>query len=317
MYKKMLVPLDGSEFAEAVIPYAKELAARLNVAIALLHIAPPEERGFFAPLHRAYVQQMIDSIRRQAEEVQREIGFKTEQPMQVEGEIVSGYPGDEILRYAEAKAVDLILMATHGRAGARHWALGRVAERILRQATVPVCLVRAEVPDAVPYDRWPKKTINVMLDGSELAESALPHVEALAQQKGETVEVVLVRVCEPPAMPTYESPEISGVPLNWGEYVQDELGRCEKTSNEYLAEIEKRFKEKKISVRSEVLAGKASEAIMDYAAKNPQSMIVMTTHGRTGIRRLVYGSVAESVLLGVSNPIFLIRIGQTSGAASV
>lgn len=304
----MLVPLDGSEFAEAVFPYAKELVARLGMTAVLLHIVPSEERGFFAPIHRAYVRQTADSIREQAAKVQEKIGVQPERnPVRVEGETVTGSPGDEILRYAETKSVDLILMATHGRTGARHWALGRVAERVLRQSKVPVWVVRADVPDAMPYDRWPKKTLVVTLDGSELAESILTHVEALAQQNGEAVEVVLVMVCEPPVMPTYEGQDESDTPPDWTEYVLEEEVLCRKTAAEYLGEIEKRLKERNITVRSEVLAGKASEAIIDYATRNPQSMIMMTTHGRTGLRRLVYGSVAESVLLGVSNPIFLVR----------
>ncbi len=309
MYQKILVPLDGSEFAEAVFPYAKELAARLELEVILLHIVRPEERNFFAPIHRAYVQETVATIRRQAQEVQTNIGPKPgSQSPQVQGETVVGYPSEEILRYAEMKGIDLILMATHGRAGARHWTLGHVAEKILRQSKVPVWLVRAEIPDATPYDKWPKKTLLVPLDGSELAETVLPHVESLAQQRGEVVDVTLLRVCEPPIIPSYETPELSGAALNWGQYIQQEIARCKQTAEEYLAKIEKRFKDKKISVHSETLTGKAAEEITNYATKNPHSLIIMTTHGRTGLRRLVYGSVAESVLLGVSNPIFLVRV---------
>lgn len=309
MYRKMLVPLDGSEFAEVVLPYAKELAARLGVEIVLLHIVRPEDRGAFEPLHQAYIKEMVDTIRREARGVQIKSDIQTgSKPGQIRGKIVVGYPDEEIPRFADANAIDLILMATQDSAIGRQRALGHVAEKVLRQSRIPVWLVRAGVPDITPYDKWPRKTLIVTLDGSELAESVLPHVEALAQQRGETVDVTLVRVCEPPPMPSYYSMEFSGVPLNWGQYVQQELEQCKQTAKEYLAGIEKRFKDKNISVHSELLTGKASTEIIDYASKNPFSLIVMTTHGRSGLGRLVYGSVTESVLLGVSNPIFLIRI---------
>ena len=311
MYRKMLVPLDGSGFAEVVLPYAKELAVRLGVEVVLLHIVSPEERGFFKPLHRAYIKETVDTIRQQDREVQIKSGIQTEsKPVQVNGEIVVGYPDEEIPRFAVANGIDLILMATHDSAVGRHRALGHVAEKVLRQSRIPVWLVRAGVPDAVSYDKWPKKTLIVTLDGSELAESVLPHVEALAQQRGETADVALIRVCEPPPMPSYYSMELSGVPLNWGQYVQQEMDQCQKISGEYLAGIEKRLKDKNISVRSEVLTGKASNEIIGYASKNPFSLIVMTTHGRSGLGRLVYGSVAESVLMGASNPIFLVRVNN-------
>ena len=307
MYRKMLVPLDGSGFAEVVLPYAKELAVRLGVEVVLLHIVSPEERGFLGPIHRAYINETVETIQRQAKAVPVK---GSAQAVQVRGEIVVGYPDEEIPRFAAANAIDLILMSTHDSAVGRHRALGHVAEKVLHQSRIPVWLVRAGVPDAVSYDKWPEKTLIVTLDGSELAESVLPHVEELAQQRGETVAVALIRVCEPSPMPSYYGMELSGVPLNWGQYVQQEMDQCQKISGEYLAGIEKRLKTKNISVRSAVLTGKASHEIIAYASKSPFSLIVMTTHGRSGLGRLVYGSVAESVLLGASNPIFLVRVNN-------
>lgn len=310
MYRKILVPLDGSASAEVTLPFARELAARMKgVEVVLLHIVAPEERGKLEPLHRTYISATVENIRSQAQEVQKKIGIKPAgDSVKVSGEMVVGYPDDEIPRFADAKGVDLILMSTQDSSGGGRRVLGHVAEKIMRQSKIPVWLVRAGVRDAVPYDKWTKKALLVVLDGSVVAESVFPHVENLAQQAGETVEVVFVRVCEPPPMPSYYSMELSGVPLNWGQYVQQELEQCKQTSKAYLDGVEKRFKEKNITVRSEILLGKASTEIINYASKNQQSVIMMTTHGRSGLGRLVYGSVAESVLLGASNPVFLVRI---------
>jgi nucleotide-binding universal stress UspA family protein len=308
MYRKMLVPLDGSELAEVVFPYAKELAGRLGIEVILLHISAPALRDY-AAMNRAYIEHAADTVRREARRVQKKAGLVPEEKaIEVRGELVVGYPADEILRYSEENAVDLILMASHGRSGPKRWALGSVADKILHAANTPVFLVRAGIPEQIPYDEWPKRTIIVPLDGSDLAEAVLPHAEMLARQGGpEMVAVILVRVCELPTMPAYYTPELAEIPFNWGQYAQQETARCKQTASEYLAGIEPRFRNSGINVKSEVLVGKATDEIVAYANKIPYNLIVMATHGRSGLSRVVYGSVAVNILVGVNSPLLLVK----------
>ena len=308
MYQKMLVPLDGSELAEVVFTYAKELAGRLGLEAILLHIGTPEEKDFI-PMRQAYIERAAETVKQQVQEVQQRQGVKPGvKPAGVRGELTEGYAAEEILRYVEENGIDLILMATHGLTGSKRWTVGHVTDKVLRASKVPVWLVRAGAPDEVPYDKWPKKTLLVPLDGSEMAESVLPHIERLAKQTGpELVEVVLLRICEPPLAPSYYVPEFAGASLNWGEYIQQEVAACKHTAKEYLIGIEQKLKDAGVSVQSEVPAGKAADEIVDYANKSPFNIIVMATHGRSGISRWVYGSVAENVLRDVSCPLFLVR----------
>jgi nucleotide-binding universal stress UspA family protein len=306
MYKKMLVPLDGSELAEVVFTYVKELAARLDTDVTLLHVSRPAGGGF-TPMYEAYVERAAGMVKSQIQEVRKKVGGKA---IKVQGEVVVGYPAEEVLRYAEEKKINLIVMATHGHSGVKHWAMGNVADKVLRASKIPVLLIRAGVADATPYDKWPTRTILAPLDGSEQAESVLPHVEALAKQRSiKPVEVVLLRVCEPHVVPSYYTPELPDTSLNWGEYMEQDMVRCKKEAEEYLAKLEKRFKDIKVGVRSDILVGKAADEIVDYTNKNPFNLIVMTTHGRSGLSRWIYGSVAENVLQGVSVPLLLIRPG--------
>jgi nucleotide-binding universal stress UspA family protein len=301
MYKRMLVPLDGSKLAEVVFPFARELSGLLGTEIILLHISNLGKD--FQPMSHAYVEHAAEHIKgRETAEWKALLS----NPITVSSALVSGYPPDEILRYAEEKKVDLILMASHGRSGRNRWGIGSVADKVLRAATTPVLLVpTSEQPES---SRCPVKELIVPLDGSELAENVLPHVKALAGKEGiSSVKVVLLRACEPPSMPTYYSPELSEIPLHWGQYAQQETTRCKQVANEYLAGIESRLKANNIDVRSEVLVGKASDEIVNYANKNSNSLIVMATHGRSGLSRLVYGSVALNILVGVTNPILLIK----------
>ena len=305
VYTKMLVPLDGSELAEAVFVYAKELAVRLDLEIVLFHVYSPDESKL-VPMRRAYVERAADIVRRQSEEVQQKTGIRLKgKAGQVRGELAMGYPAEEILHYADENDINLILIATHGRSGITRWALGSVADKILRASKVPVWLVRAGIPKEIVYDKWPRRTILVPLDGSELAESVLPHVEALAKQGGaELVDVVLLRVCEPPVISADYPPTM---PLSWEEHVGQETAKHKQTCGHYLAKVEKRLTDAGLTVRSEVLVGKPADAIADYASRNPFNLIVMSTHGRSGLSRWAYGSVAEKVLLGVCCPLFLVR----------
>lgn len=311
MYKKMLVPLDGSELAEVVFAYAKELAGRLSLDVTLLHVCSPTEQEL-APMHRSYTEHMAGIVKLQVEAIQKKVGIQPGgKAVEVRGELVVGYPAEEILSYADENDIDLILMSTHGRSGIRRWAMGSVADKVLRASKVPVWLVRAGIPEEVVYDKWPSRTILVPLDGSELAESVLPHVEAVAKQRGaEIVDVILLRVCEPPIISS-DYPEAI-MPLSWEEHVEQQMALCKRASEKYLARAEKQLKDAGLKVRSETLVGKPplgnpANEIIDYANRNPFNLIVMATHGRSGISRWAYGSVAARVLLGVSSPLFLVR----------
>jgi nucleotide-binding universal stress UspA family protein len=289
----MLVTLDGSELSEIVLPYVKWLVGRLGLDVVLLHVCKPEESEL-TPLYRAYIERKAEVIRGQVKEARKKAETGPEKKeAEVRGELASGYPAEEILRYADENSIDLILMATHGRSGLKRWAIGSVADKVLHASKVPVWLVPARCPEDVTYDMWPKRTILVPLDGSELAEAVLPHVKALAEQSGvEPVDVVLLRVAESPVMSDHY---FSNIPETRGEI------------EKYLARVEKRLQKAGLSVQSMVLTGEPAEQIVDYACASPFSLVVMSTHARSGLSRWVLGSIAMKVVSGISSPILLVR----------
>jgi len=136
MYKRMLVPLDGSKLAEVVFPYARELSGLLGTEIILLHISNLGKD--FQPMSHAYVEHAAEHIKGRETSEWKALLTK---PISVNSDLVSGYPPDEILRYAEEKKVDLILMASHGRSGLSHLTIGSVAERVLLETNIPVFMI--------------------------------------------------------------------------------------------------------------------------------------------------------------------------------
>lgn len=304
-YQRILVPLDGSEHAEKVLVYAKELAGRLDLDVSLLYVCSKEEYQVL-PMHRSYVERLADLVTTQSAAVRASIGNQPKgKGGQAAGRVAVGYPAEEILRFADENKTDLILMTTHGRSGVKRWILGSVADKVLRASKLPILLVRSGVSDEVTYDKWPKRTIVVPLDGSKVAESVLPHVEVLAKQKGlDSLEVVLLQVSEPPVI---QSDYPASMPSTWEEHVKEETARRKRGAEQYLSGVEKRLKDAGLKVRSEALVGNPAQELIGYCSKDHFNMIVMATHGRSGISRWAYGSVAEKILLGTASPTVVIR----------
>ena len=147
------------------------------------------------------------------------------------------------------------------------------------------------------------KKILVPLDGSKLAECALPHVEALA--KGcETEEVILVSVTE--RVKGYRALEEPSQPLGQ-RLIPEAFGKKEKQAQKYLDRIAKAMAAKGINVSTEVLLWKPDEAIVGYAKQYGCDLIVMASHGRSGPSRWAHGSVADKVLRASGIPVLMIR----------
>jgi nucleotide-binding universal stress UspA family protein len=307
MYRRMLVPLDGSKLAEVVLPYATELAGRMDLGLFFLHVCSPHDTdGLYK--YQLYIDDVAKKAKLQSKKVQDETSASTANNNVVEalGEVVVGHTAEEILSYVDKKDIDLILMATHGHSGVKRWVIGSNADKVLRASEVPVWLVRAGVPEKIVHDKWHQRIILVPLDGSPAAESVLPHVETLAKQRGsDMMKVVLLRVCEQPFI-TADYPAAS-MPLTWTEHVKQMQDHVKEMANQYLIKIQKRLEYSGLKVTSEVFTGKAANEIIDYAHKNPPNLIVMSTHGYSGISRWEYGNVADKVLYGVSSPVFLVR----------
>ena len=143
--------------------------------------------------------------------------------------------------------------------------------------------------------------VMVPLDGSELAECGLPHVKAIATGC-EVEDVVFVSVLEPIRLP---ASEVSGV------FSDEDLRRMSSeqkaSAEDYLNQQVKRLKYKGANLRTQVLEGKAAESLAEYANKNGFDLVVISTHGRSGISRWVLGSVADRILRSACVPVLMVR----------
>ncbi len=149
------------------------------------------------------------------------------------------------------------------------------------------------------------KKILVPLDGSELAECVLPHVESIAKGGG-TEEIVFIRVVVP------FRPVVVGDMGEGYVFKEEEVKRIDastqRSAKEYLAQLAKRFKVTGTKITPVVVTGEAAAgSLADYATKNRVDLIVIATHGRSGVSRWVWGNVADKILRSTSVPVLVVR----------
>ncbi len=292
MFERILVALDGSKPAEMVIPYAEEIAAKLGSRLMLVSVS--ESAGADTEhLYQAYLKRMADQVQNELWE------WGVRDAAHVEGKILVGKPANAILRRADRSNVGLLVMASRGSSGqGRPWLLGSIAAKVLRATGKPVLLIRAPAKREAVQQRRLIRKILVPLDGSGPGESAIPYAEALAQASG--AELVLAQVLEPAiTWGSYEGYASYRAPEDW------ETRKASATA--YLDDVGKQLKERGITASSVVVLGSPAEQIIDYAKANSIDLIAMSTHGRSGIGRWVFGSVADKVLHAGDTPVLVVR----------
>ena len=298
MFEKILVPLDGSAIAQGILPCVKTLARRFGSTIVLFHAA---EAPVELDRQEKYAKETIDRIRSLALQYLAGVA-KTlrRQRFKVETEMGLGGVARSITDFAEEEKVDLIAMSTHSRSGPARWMMGSAPDRVLRHTHRPVLLVRPTGESPVDAKPLPLKRVIVPLDGSRAAQAVLPCVQEMA--KTLKLEVVLIQVisAETTVQFTPMGPDTWAVPT-------DVLQQIDVLASGYLAGVGRELEREGISVRWDVLRGAPAHSIVEFARETPGSMVAMTTHGRSGLRRWVLGSVADQVVRASGEPVLVIR----------
>jgi nucleotide-binding universal stress UspA family protein len=287
MYKKILVPLDGSKLAEQILPYARVLAEAYKIPIMVLRVNDPEAITAYGP-------------RVKGGEYLKKVSAKfLPACVTVDHVVEMGKAAEVIVDLANAEPGCLIAMATHGLSGVQRWLLGSVANKVVHGATNPMLLIRPgeDQDPALPIQL---KTVFVPLDGSGLAEQILPHVKELAKKL--RLDVQLVRIYTLPGDAYLVGDGIYISPLtDRGAGIQKEAetyleGKCEQLRAEGLE-----------SVVTTAIEGDPAGEIIDLARKTSNNLVAMSTHGRSGVGRWLLGSVTEKVIQHCKDPVLMIR----------
>jgi nucleotide-binding universal stress UspA family protein len=320
MFDRILVPLDGSEVAEGILPFVTAIAKGTEATVTLLAVidttsmevarARAEAQSSMAPgslfVTSTRPQPIVDTYRTQSEEAAEEEAKTAlrviakrlaDQGVEARVEASSGPVAEEILRVAKKGRCDLIAMSTHGRGAIARAILGSVTDKVIHSSNVPTLTITPERAETYWDDDVVLSKILVPLDGSGLAETALPYVEDLARSL--SLEVILARVVKLVGLSTpHSDPSIIGT----GDLELE----IEREAADYLEEVASRLEANGLDASYKLLRGATAKAITQLAQDTPQDIIALTTHGRSGLTRWVLGSVAEALVRASGDPVLVI-----------
>jgi len=299
----MLIPLDGSKTAENVLPYGRILARTFQIPVELMEVLDIAGMASHVAAEKArLLGTVVTEGERSSEQYLQKIASSFSD-VNVRCTVEKGRPEDVIIEKAAADKTTLIAMATHGRSGMSRWLLGSIAEKVLRATTNPLLLVRAN-EEALTEGEAALRSIIVPLDGSELAESVLPTAVKFARLLN--VGMVLFRAYELPASAYYGRE-------NYLPNYEELKNRVKEQAQDYLDKRIEAIKAEGVQTVSSVLIeGSGPNEIIDFARKSPNALITMCTHGRSGVKRWVLGSVTEKVVRHSGDPVLVMRGGATA-----
>ena len=292
MYKRILVPLDGSKLAEGILPTVGQFASGLNARVELLAVV---DRNLVVPGGGRATTKVATDAKTRAEDYLRAVIDQSKLPKERTSLTATvATVSEDIVKEAGREPDTLIAISTHGRSGLGRFRLGSVVDKVLHEAKEPLLLYRAR--------QWavsaPLSAVVVPLDGSALAERALPHVRALA--KALHLRVLLTRVQS--NVHTYET----GEGIDW--YPADFQEQIDADADTYLANQEKRLRADGLTdVSTRLLEGSAASAIVDLVQEIPNCFVAICTRGRTGAAHAVFGSVADRIVDYANAPVLVIK----------
>ena len=295
MFERILLPLDGSEVTEIALPYGRELAKKFNSELILFHVCEPTHHQQ-EHMHKIYLHSLAETLRRNLKR-----GQSNGTEIKVTTRIEINGPEENICKLVEENNIGLIVMtATSASSLKVGKMIGSVADHICRTVPIPVLLIKPQHIRRVDVRKEPINRILLTLDGSELSQRALPVGEELADKL--KVPLTLFQMAH--IIMPYSEETSDALFLDYTKLSDEEEQRVQ---NEIIA-LEKRLKEKGLNVNHDVVSGvSAAGEIIDESKKVGADLIIMSTHGHSGLSRWLLGNVAEKVLRHSEVPVLLVN----------
>jgi len=309
MLDQILVTLDGSEFGEHALPFAKAIAEKTRASVNISHVSccePPTDLLQNTPFQYEGVN-MAHYEERHAEEQRaylkrHEDAMKGELPEnRICSALLEGYVTEALERHAREIDAKLIIMTTHGRTGVSRAWLGSVADSLVRNSSFPLLVIRP-LEDGTTFPTVRFERFLVPLDGSETGEEILGPTMELASAMG--AHLTLLHVVSPQlTVGARVSPLPSG-------HLEDRTSKAE----EYLAGVAERLEKDGVEADYRIESHFApARAILNTAEEENVDLIAIATHGYTGVKRALLGSVTDKVLRGAKWPLLLERPPEMAG----
>ncbi|MFC7229280.1 universal stress protein [Salinirubellus salinus] len=282
MLDDILVPTDGSESAATAVSYASDLANTYGATVHTLCVA--DARTLENAPHRERMRADRADL---AERTCAEFAAAGVQATQA---VRTGVPHRAILEYATEAGVDLVVMGTHGRTGVERYLLGSVTEKVVRLSDVPVLTVKSMDEDAVTY---PYEDVLVPTDGSDGAAAATDLAVDVASTYGARLHALSV---------------VDTMAMGLDVRSDAVVDRLEAEARRAVEAVERRAADTAVTgTETAVEYGTPHGAIRSYVEANGIDLVVMGTHGRSGLERYLLGSVAEKTVRTSPAPVVTVR----------
>jgi nucleotide-binding universal stress UspA family protein len=301
---RLLVPTDFSATSDDALAFARTLADPLDASVHLVHAFedPFTAAAFAMQMYSTLPLALRDQLQQEIERrlAERLAGGEVTR-LRSTSEVVTGPAAKVIVEHAARIGAELIVMGTHGRGGMAHLLLGSVAERVVRTAGCPVLTVRMAPGRTL-------KEILVPTDFSDTADAALDYAFLLAERFSASVQ--LLHVLDDPFITDGLAAEayITEAPAARTAMLRD--------ARERLAHRAEAPPPASVRIGCEVLFGNGATTIANYAAARGSDLIVMGTHGRSGLAHLLLGSVAERLVRSAPCPVLTVRHGRAQARAA-
>lgn len=292
--QRILVPLDGSSLAERALPAAITLAQAFSATkpceCHILRVVPP----IMVALEPTLYTETIHLGEEESKSYLAAVALDyADSGVPIVPAAKTGAVAETIISYAQENDINLIVISSHGRSGLSRWVYGSIAEKVLRQSCCATLIIREQVEQVAGTF----KKILVCLDGSPLAEKVLDSARSLAHCT--QAELILLRVVEPANL-LFD--------METADQVQESVNALERSDAEaYLNNLVQQLPPTENILSTHTLIGPPADTIIDFAQEQQVDLIAMSSHGRSGIGRWVYGSVAEKVLRGAKCATLIMR----------
>jgi nucleotide-binding universal stress UspA family protein len=309
MYKRILVPLDGSARAERAIPVAARIAHGSGGSVTLLRVATsPVDTGKYSSAS-GYVEKTVDAdVAGATSYLEHIVGLDELAGINTETMTFTGAVAPAILSASQSLHADIIVMCSHGYTGFKRWALGSVADKLTRHSPIPVFVLREGGPLPVTAEHLPVRAL-VAVDGSTLSETVLEPAAYLAAALAETTShqgaLHLLRVVDLPA---------SGGKFKSDAHIDTGTKKQVKHEDEeYLSSLVHRLGVGDLELLNLTITSSVevdpdvAEAIVKKSEQDKFDFVAIATHGRGGVQRWALGSVAGRVLHATKLPLLIMR----------
>lgn len=285
MVNTLLFPTDGREGAAAAFEHVLDLAAAHDAKLHILNVADTT--------HDSVTRldgEVIDVLEREGKQIVQETADRAaDRGITTVTDVLQGHVAERIVSYAETYDIDVVAMATRGRTGLRRLFLGSDTEAVVRRATVPVLAINPD-QDTI---RYPYEHVLVPTDGSACADAALDRALGIAERTGATVHLL-------------SAVDVRGLGIDFAGQSQVDVLR-EQAEGTVATAAERLEERTDLSVRTAVEVGPpVHRSIQTYIDDGDIDLVVMGTHGRTGVERYLLGSTTEKTLRTATVPVMTV-----------